>query len=379
MNSIRRTVGATALVLLILCSLNLVHPQVSSSSIVPWQKTQLLAPTASDQAVSEPSVLYENGLWRMWYRVGWGNNLQGIYYATSSDGIHWTKSGHVTNDYNAHVVRYNSTTLLMYAHGLITQHSIDGIHWYNFTQQYGLTPNPYLNQTDPYAEGAIGNTEPLKLPNGTYLMYYDELNCNIAPTLSPNGPCSTLISSLSYAMWAVYGATTPDGIHNWTRMPSNPLIGNLDSGQFANPNVLYQNGVFYAFTDFYSGGIYETLETSANGIHFTNPIIDPLLVPDVELKFDPHCNQVGDAWVITRSQGIYLFYDEDANVAIGSTKSYASIWLAFLPDTTLAQLAAKHFTNVVPEFQITLVIETATFASLFVLSRRFPVWKKKGD
>jgi len=368
-------VFAAGLTLLLFFSfLHLVHAQASYPSTVPWHKTQLLTPTASDQAVSEPSVLFENGVWRMWYRVGW-SNLQGIFYANSTDGIHWMKYGHVTNDYNAHVIRYNSTTLLMYAHGLVTQHSTDGIHWYNFTQQYGLWPNPYLNQTDPYAEGAIGNTEPLKLPNGTYLVYYDALNCNIAPTLSPNGPCNTLISSISYAMWAVYGATTPDGIHDWVRLPSNPLIGNLDSGDFANPNVLYQNGVFYAFTDFYSNIIYETLETSANGINFTRPIIDPLLYPDVELKFDPHCNQVGDAWVITRPQGIYLFYDADAN-AVGNF-THASIWLAVLPNTTLAELAAGQFMKAVPEFQATLGIETATFISLFVLAQRFPASKKE--
>ncbi len=139
---------SSALLLLFAFSTSFVHAQVLSPSTVPWQKTQLLAPNASEQAVSEPSVLYENGLWRMWYRVGWGN-LQGIYYATSTDGIHWTIYGHVTNDYNAHVYRYNSTTLLMAAHGLIDQYSQDGIHWYNFTQQYGLWPNPWLNQADP--------------------------------------------------------------------------------------------------------------------------------------------------------------------------------------------------------------------------------------
>jgi hypothetical protein len=176
-------------------------------------------------------------------------------------------------------------------------------------------------------------------------------------------------------MWAVYGATTPDGIHSWARLPSNPLIGNLDSGDFANPNVIYQNGVFYAFTDFYSNIIYETLETSVNGINFTHPIIDPLLYPDVELKFDPHCNQVGDAWVITRPQGIYLFYDEDAN-AVGNF-THASIWLAVLPNTTLAELAAGQFTKAIPEFHTTLGIEVATFASLFVLAQRFRVRKKK--
>jgi len=348
------------LLLILVLSLTIFTPFVHAQTApwqqtVPWQKTQLLTPTASDQAVSEPSVMYENGVWRMWYRVGW-TNLQGIFYANSTDGIHWTKYGHVTNDYNAHVIRYNSTTLLMYAHGLVTEHSIDGIHWYNYTQPYGVLPNPWLHQPDPYSEGTIGNSEPLKLPNGTYLMYYDAWNCK-AFGQSPNSDGSC------YSHWAVYGASSPDGIHNWVRMPSNPLVGGI--AEFANPNVVYQNGVYYAFIDVYDSAIYIILETSTNGFSFSSPVYDPLLIMDVEKKSDPNCDQVGDAWVIVRSEGIYLFYDEDAN-AVGNFP-HASIWLALLPNTTLAQLVAGQFgANISQADTTTNVSEGLTPLTLYV-------------
>jgi len=330
---------------------------VHAQSVPPWQKTQLLAPTTSEQAVSEPSVLYENGVWRMWYRVGW-SNLQGIFYANSTDGLHWIKYGHVANEYNAHVIRYNSTTLLMYAHGLITQHSTDGIHWYNYTQQLGLSPNPWLHQPDPY-EGAIGNSQPLKLPNGTYLMYYDAWDCKFAQIA--NQPCTS--------HWAVFGASSPDGIRKWTRMASNPLIAG--PAEFANPHVVYDKGVYYAFVDFYDGTIYLILETSTNGVGFSAPVYDPVLAIDDEIKFDPHCDQVGDAWVITRPEGTYLFYDEDAN-AVGNFP-HASIWLALLPNTTLAQLVARQFgtsqtvTTNIPEGLKPTTLGTLMFATCLIL------------
>ena len=345
------------------------------TSNVPWRKTQLLIPSTTEQAFSEPSVLYENGMWRMWYRVGW-TNLQGIFYATSSDGIHWTRYGHVTNDYHAHVIRYNSTTLLMYAHGLVTQHSSDGIHWYNFTEQYGLWPNPWLNQADPYPNefGTIGNTEPVLLPNGTYLIYYESWNCN-SRNENPRGqPCSRLDT-----VWSMNEATTPDGINSWTRSPSNPLLGGIGATSVysaANPNVLYRNDVYYAFVNYYIENTYfvETLATSPDGIHFTfnyGPT-NPVLSIDAERTANPYCNQVGDAWALPRPDGLYLYYDADANVPANDTQSHASIWLAVLPNTTLTQLAAGQFGTSgaqenVPEFQTRMPIAIFTIAIMFAL------------
>jgi len=364
----KKLIVLLGLVLLFTFPFMLAHAQMLSPSTVPWQKTQIIASSSTQPASSEPSVLYENGLWRMWYRVGWGNNLQGIFYATSSDAIHWTKYGHVTNDYNAHVYRYNSTTLLMYAHGLVTQHSADGIHWYNFTQQYGLLPNPWLNQADPYPHeiGGIGNSEVLELPNGTYLMYYDALDC---VTQGASQACQ-----LADWYWGVNGASSNDGINNWMRSSSNPLLGGVEQAySAANPNVVYQNGVYYAFVDYYVPDpwyIVETLATSTDRTNFTfnyGPT-NPVLSIDVEKKVDPYCNQVGDAWAMSRPEGIYLFYDEDANLA--ANVSHASIWLAFLPNTTLEQLASGQFganTSSVSEGLTPITLGISLLGSAFMI------------
>jgi hypothetical protein len=55
-----------------------------------------------------PCVLFENGIWRMWYIscTGWQIINQHpepsyhVKYAESSDGIHWRKTGHVCIDYD---------------------------------------------------------------------------------------------------------------------------------------------------------------------------------------------------------------------------------------------------------------------------------------
>jgi hypothetical protein len=146
-------------------------------------------------------------------------------------------------------------------------------------------------------------------------------------------------------------ASSLDIFGNWARSADNPLLGGT-SYSAANPHVILENGIYYAFVDYYLWNatlgtymIIETLLTGTDGIHFTfiyGPT-NPVLNIDVEKKLDAYCNQVGDAWVIVRPNGIYLFYDEDANVPKSLTPTHASIWLAFLPNTTLPRLVSGEF------------------------------------
>ena len=194
--------------------------------------------------------------------------------------------------------------------------------------------------------GTIGNSQLLKLPNGTYLMYYESWNCN-SQNRNPGGQTCYAQDTL----WAVNQASSPGIFNTWARSADNPLLGG-SSFSAANPHVMLENGIYYAFVDYYlwnatlhTYNIIETLLTSTDGIHFTSIYgpTNPVLNIDVEKKFDPYCNQVGDAWVMVQPNGIYLFYDEDANVAANVTSTHASIWLAFLPNTTLPQLVSGQF------------------------------------
>lgn len=44
------------------------------------------------ESVMNPCVLYENGVYRMWYAAGETYEPNVLCYAESGDGIHWTKS-----------------------------------------------------------------------------------------------------------------------------------------------------------------------------------------------------------------------------------------------------------------------------------------------
>ena len=70
---------------------------------VSWSKLQGTAGAGSVLGVGnikeqdaygaeDPYVIKENGMYRMWY-VGYDGNIRRLHYATSTDGINWTKKG----------------------------------------------------------------------------------------------------------------------------------------------------------------------------------------------------------------------------------------------------------------------------------------------
>jgi len=63
------------------------------------------------RSIAYPTVRWESaGDWRMWYRAGTTSGERAIGYATSTDGIHWTKPHlgiYPHNDGNNNIVRWN--------------------------------------------------------------------------------------------------------------------------------------------------------------------------------------------------------------------------------------------------------------------------------
>src|SRR5438445_4708770 len=78
------------------CALALVSEQMPRDVQNDGRWTKLRGPLIvatepwEEAALSEPSVIYEDGVFRLWYRGGWENCSLGL--ATSTDGLTWTKS-----------------------------------------------------------------------------------------------------------------------------------------------------------------------------------------------------------------------------------------------------------------------------------------------
>ena len=135
-------------------------------------------------SVGYPFVLCVNGTFDMWY-TGLTSfsapDNAAIMFATSADGLNWTKEGTVLtpggsgsidsyNVFTAGVVQDGSRFVMVYmgqdastATRMLWAVSADGAHW----EKAGVALSP-----DPPRERTVGQADPLILPDGTWMVYY---------------------------------------------------------------------------------------------------------------------------------------------------------------------------------------------------------------
>jgi len=263
----------------------------TSSDGLTWTKNNNSIPTPSDttstdgqiplgtagsgdsQKVSMPTVLIgSDGLYRMWYGGFDGTNWR-IFYATSSNGLNWTKKNNSildpsdttgtdgriplgTNgsadqkDASAPSVIWDSTDNLykmwystVQPGYILMATSPDGLTWTKINNQIPNTSNT-LSTDGRVAIGVIGTNDDTAVRNpsviqfgGLYQMWYVAVNTN------PQGAQGQLIDY----------ATSPDGL-TWTKYDnsltsngkiSNGLItgGNIYFGQAGNGDEVALGGV----------------------------------------------------------------------------------------------------------------------------------------
>ena len=193
-----------------------------------------------DTDVEKPVVLFDGLNYKMWYSASDGNK-NSIGYATSQDGITWTKySGNPIlsvgtsgswddNDIFGPSVIYEDRIFKMwylgnngssYAIGYAT--SLDGVTWAKYSN------NPVLSAGAPGSWDDIFIANPCVIFDGTnYKMWYEGF-----------GGSARVIGY----------ATSSDGI-SWTKHPQNPVLstgagGSWDELMVISPTVLF-NGSTY--------------------------------------------------------------------------------------------------------------------------------------
>lgn len=258
------------------------NPILSPS--VAWEET----------AVYEPNVIYDSG-WKMWYGGGWGNPAIG--YATSSDGITWTKyasnpvlgqggSGIAGPALRNTVLKVGATYYLYYADAnplgnIKVATSADGIAW-------TVQGTALANNAATWATG-FQNTA-VTILNGVWYMLVDGYNGTTF--------------ELAYA-------TSADGL-TFTLGNSGNQISSLQvaaGGTYGSPELLRLGGVWHAWYLAVNGtgnlptDIYHA--TSSNLVAWTRSPTGPVLT---HTGISPEVDQVADPDVIVQSSVAYLYY-----------------------------------------------------------------------
>ena len=174
--------------------------------------------------------------WKMWYEGEAGANKGSAGYATSHDGIKWTK----------------------------------------------YPDNPVMTPSEPWEggpEGLVGEVTPTTVlkEGGVYKMWYHSIDASKVRRIGH--------------------ATSSDGIH-WTKYPGNPILepgppGDWDSGGIGEPTVIKVGSMFYLY---YMRTIEDHgigLATSPDGVHWTKYRGNPILTVGIPGSWDDKAMQVG--------------------------------------------------------------------------------------
>lgn len=199
--------------------------------------------------VSPSTVIYQDGLYKMWY---WGGDhakhIFQIGYATSPDGINWTKdklnnpvlvSG-PNGSWDASTLNtpsvlfidslyhmwYTGYTDLTYIYRIGHATSANGINWTK-----DMVNNPVLEEGEAGSWDALGAGDATVIHDGSmYHMWY-------------------VSKSASYSAQHMGHATSEDGI-KWIKDPMNPVLraeGGWEKSRIDFPSVVYNGNTFHVW------------------------------------------------------------------------------------------------------------------------------------
>jgi predicted GH43/DUF377 family glycosyl hydrolase len=310
-----------------------------------------------------PRILLLNASYRMWFDGGSRNGTNGIGYATSADGISWSKNANPvlssgppgawdSSSVALGSVLWNGTIFFMWyrgtspttyqtgAVGLAT--SLDGVSWLKFSG------NPVLTGTTVDQE-YIANPYVLK-PTLSYDMWYTARSTSY-PKSSP--------------YTEILLATSADGI-DWVKWPHAVFSPSTDSMRW-DSGAVYSPAVYWNATTFwmwYSGLGQSFLNpqigiaTSPDGATWTRSADNPILSPGPADSWNSAGVERTDLTI--GSHGLMLYFDGLGPNAPGR------IGFAYAP---------SGFT--IPEFAFptaVLVVEVAGCVAILALRRPRNRW-----
>jgi len=309
-----------ALILSIVGSLTPIS-RAEAGQWVKYSGNPILSPTSGGWdalQVLMPRLLYDSTIFRMWYLGLEGEEWKAgkIGYATSSDGITWTKhTGPVLvpgpsawdniSVFPGSVV-WNGSLWLMWYRGLGAQNSgavglatsLDGVIWSKYPG------NPVMRDSG----GTLAYPYVIK-DGDTYRIWYAAWGCGC---IHPG----------------IYYATSDDGV-KWTRRLSPVLRassepGAWDAGYLYSPTVVYDGSTYamwYSASD-RSERLYRIgYATSKDGISWTKSAENPILSQGPPGSWDGY-DSVDNQDIVLMGNTVMLYYSADQTGANGKILSY---------------------------------------------------------
>lgn len=267
----------TVFFILVLSLFTFTNKNVAQSSFNNFDNNPVISPLENSWEsimVAYPHVIFDDttDTYKMWY-AGSNGSEWSIGYATSADGISWSK--YVDNPILSWSGNVNEPKFLYAPHVIID----NGI----YKMWFSTSPNGTNNFNIGYALSSDGITWDIQ----SYAL-------NILPesgTYAVLTPSVIKINDSDYRMWyeVNYGfgwkigyATSTDGI-NWVASSNNPVLDkseDFEGNDFVKSSVIYDGNFFRAWYDSYNPGSQINYATSIDGINWDKPAdLNPVLTP----------------------------------------------------------------------------------------------------
>jgi len=259
-----------------------------------WQKqgTVLVGSVDHEYSVQEPSVLYEDGIFEMWFTCGW--NIEGMCYATSTDGLHWT--------------RFNSGLPLIQnvAHGFVTK--IGSMYYYYaaILPQSKMFGRWYSTDKVTWVQDASG-----MLPSTSKGWEASQRgNIYVWPT---DSKWYALYEALGDdSVWRIGIATSSDGL-NWVKSDTNPKIILGSHGACGGPEVHLISGLYYIWVHCSHNRLFPTEMYRFHSSDLNAFTLDPSFTVMGRTTLDEGMNkndgQVADPSMVEVDGRTYMYYD----------------------------------------------------------------------
>lgn len=273
-------------------------------------------------SVGSPVVIYDEGVFKLWY-VGTGGltALEQIYYSESTDGYEWTENeepviGTGENgawDYErmpGSVIRMGDTLKMWYSgtsDNFLYDNSIGYAKRHINDDEWIVYPSPVLQEGEPTRWDEDGVFQPVVYHDGeTYHMWYSGYE---------EGPWQTTPMKEGYA-------TSVDGVV-WEKYAENPVLSPGPDGTFYDmwiiaTSVLFEDAKYHLFFTGWDGESADPTSwtigyaTSADGIVWVVENNDePILEPDDAGDWDE--DNVRYSSVLFHNDQYIMWYDGKGN------------------------------------------------------------------
>ena len=219
-------------------------------------------------AVTQPKVILDDGVYKMWFTSLYWSAVFNIWYAVSNDGINWqlgSNSAVLTpgnyNTWDSHAVGTGA---------ILKEDNVYKMYYSGFSDEYGYWNIGLATSSD--------GINWIKQPNPVIYADADEYQISPNDIVKVNGTYYLYYSKRAYPYYDIRVATSTDGV-NFTKPNNNPLLvpaQNWEGTGIFSPSVIYENGIFkMIYVSVGGNGTDLGMATSNDGIHWTKDPNNP--------------------------------------------------------------------------------------------------------